>query len=181
MEVGNIFFICLQLIDLTCVHIYQVIPEEYLEWLPTVNFRKISTVPEEIRRSCIKKNGAIFTTTINDISYKKMFYSACRDGCCVCCYQNLKPCMPGSKGAISGPLDNGFDRFSCATCGSSCFSWGCLLAATWLINVIFAIYQRFVFHIVIGLPWFLISQGGKWLHHRWCAMWFFMGFMGLLT
>ena len=96
-----------------------------------------------------------------------MFYSACRDGCCVCCCQNLKPCMPGSKGAISRSLDNGFDRFSWATCGSSCFSWGCLLAVTWLTNVFFVIYQRFVFQIAIGLPWFHISQSGKWLHHRW--------------
>ena len=70
-----------------------------------------------------------------------MFYSACRDGCCVCCCQNLKPCMPGSKGAISRSLENGFERFSWATCGSSCFSWGCLLAVTWLTNV-FLLYIR---------------------------------------
>ena len=95
-----------------------------------------------------------------------MFYSACRKSCCVCCCQNLKPCMPGSKGAISRSLENGFERFSWATCGSSCFSWGCLLAATWLRNV-FVIYQWVVFQIVIGLPWFRISQGGKWLHHLW--------------
>ena len=41
--------------------------------------------------------------------------------------------------------------------------------------------HRCGFQIAIGLPWFHISKGGKWLHHRWWAMWFFMGFMGLLA
>ena len=44
----------------------------------------------------------------------------------------------------------------------------------------FVMCHRCGFQIAIGLPWFHISKGGKWLHHRWWAMWFFMGFMGLL-
>ena len=56
-----------------------------------------------------------------------------------------------------------------------------LLAVTWLTNVLFVIYHRFLFQVVNGLPWFRISQGGKWLLHRWWAMRFFMGFIGFVS